>query len=210
MGQVSVGSFLQQRATSLIASAFMPLGEFASFSLTLQIIQMLSQVARVKLHISFPQLVGYAGRARLVEFRSLFLTCLAMSWVVYLAGIAGLLIFGREIIGLLGSSIPLLDANLIVMLGLLYLLDMTHGNCAMALMCFNTVPFVAAMWITGAAIAVSSLLIAAYTEWGVAGFVAAQLVCQITYNGWKWPLELYAKCHGFLPPGNRAQRNPVN
>lgn len=193
-GEVAVGTFLVQRGSALIASAFLPLAEFASFSLTLQIVQVLAGIARVKLQISLPSLVAFAGRSELKDFRALFMSSLAMAWVIYLLGLAGLMLFGDRFIDTLGRSVRLVETPVIALLGLLYLFEITHGSCAWALTCFNTVPFVSATWLTGIAIAAASLFVGLFTDWGVMGFVLAQLACQLGYNAWKWPVELGIRC----------------
>ena len=193
-GQVAVGTFVVQRATSLIASGYLSLTDFASFSVALQMIQVLASLGRVKLGISMPSLIGLAGQGEIRSFRLLFLSAMRLSWLIYGLGVVIIVLFGNDVLSMLGSNVKLLDTAPMLMLAALYLLEITHGNCAWALTCFNTVPFVRATWITGIGITALSLAVAYWTTWGVTGFILVQLLCQAAYNAWKWPLELYRTC----------------
>lgn len=188
------GVFVTQRGTAFVVSLFLSLPAFAAFSITLQVLHAISNLARVKLQVAMAALSMHAGRAETRQFRQLFMSCLKIAVLVYLWGALMLLLVGQDVLSLFTDTLKLVDRTALLLLILLYLLEVIHGYSSWGLTCFNTIPFVWPNWLTGAAIIASSLAVGLFTDWGVTGFVAVQLLCQVAYNAWKWPLELNARC----------------
>jgi hypothetical protein len=186
--------FVTQRSIAVIVSLFVSLSAFASFSLTLQVLNILYSIARVKLGIALATLSAHAARSEKRQFWNLFVSSMKLGVLLYVAGAIALVTIGPDILALLTTKITLVERPTLFLLIALYLNEIIYANTTWALTCFNTVPFVAPIWLTGAAMVVGALLVGTFTPWGTTGFVAVQLACHLAYNSWKWPLALAACC----------------
>lgn len=192
-GWVSLGGFVVVRATSVVASFFLPLEDFAALSVTLQLFQVLTTVSRVKTNISMPTLSGFVSTGDIAGFKQLFLSCFRLGLGLYLAGTAVIVLIAPTILYFIDSRVKLVDGPVLYWIAGLYLLENVHGTCAWCLTCFNEVAFVRATWFTGVAIIVSAAYVLTSTSYGVTGMIVAQVLCQLAYNSWKWPLAIYIK-----------------
>lgn len=73
------------------------------------------------------------------------------------------------------------------------LLDYNHSNFNYIFMAENSYPFMKADIFTGISVVIINFITLYFTDWGLLGVVAGRLLCQLTYNDWKWPLAASRK-----------------
>lgn len=192
-GSVGVAVFFVLKITSFFANIFLPLEEFSRYSVTFQIFQALQSVSRVRFNSRFPYMSKLVATRSMREFETDYYKSALMGWGIYIFG--GLCVFALNHYSMFvfGKRMPLLSDFGIFLMFVLYFFEIVHGNAAIALTCFNEVPFVAATWITAAVVVVLSGLSLKFTAFGVYGLLAAQIVSNGVYNSWRWPLELRRK-----------------
>ena len=189
-GLTSVATFVVLRATSLVASGTLPLATFAQYSISLQLFQALQTVARVRFTAGLPAMNVMVAKGNFAQFWREYAKSAAMGWAIFAAGATTLIFFGSDLLHLIGSKSALLPRLDIALLALLYLFEVTHGNAAIALTCFNSIPFLRSTWVTAIAIVVLSIICTRFTSLGIVGLIISQILANALYNAWKWPLEL--------------------
>ena len=199
LGWVSLGGFLITRANILIASSFLGLKEVASYGLTFQILLTVSGIAGVVLNLHMPRLSGDHARGRQDRIVESFGKSLASAWLIFIIASAALILFGGELLDLIGSHTHLLSTNLLVLFAVVMFLEMNHSLCAVYLTTYNEIPFVRAALLSGFGVVIVSIGLVAALHFGVWGLVLSQGVVQLAYNNWKWPKDAARKMqHTFI------------
>lgn len=75
-------------------------------------------------------------------------------------------------------------------MGIYLFLEATHSNAASFIITSNSIPFVKSSIFSGIAIIVLSLLLINITNLRLWSFLISQCIVQLSYNNWKWPLEV--------------------
>lgn len=203
LGSVSVAGFLILRSTSLAASLFLALNEFAAFSLATQVFQALVSLARVRFTASVALMSEAAHQKDLTRFLKIYRTGTRHSWLLFALGSMMVVGFGPTVVAVINEkAISLGRISLFCMAGL-YFLEVIHGNASIALTCFNKVPFVVAAWVTGIAISAGSFTLGLLVPNNPLALVLVQLLVQLSYNAWRWPLELRRICQ--TPSTNESE-----
>tara|TARA_A100001015_G_scaffold269681_1_gene321575 strand:- start:251 stop:544 length:294 start_codon:yes stop_codon:yes gene_type:complete len=81
----------------------------------------------------------------------------------------------------------LLEPNLLILMALIYLLELNHGNHAQLYLTKNHQPFLLPSLLSGIAILVLSLPASTYL--GIFGLLLVQGIVQLAYNNW-YPLYM--------------------
>ena len=187
-GVVLVGVFLIWRANVLIAASLLGLSEAASYGLAIQLFFMLNTVASVPLSISLPKINALRAQSKHQEVYSGFSMLLVLSLSMYLAGSVLIFSVGDYLLAFINSPTRLPESLVLGSMILVFFLEINHGSCANFIATGNKTPFAAAAIITGVTIVVASISLTPFL--GVWGLVIAQGVVQLSYNNWKWPLEV--------------------
>lgn len=189
LGWVYLGAFLITRANVLIATSFLGLVEVASYGLTFQVLATFAGLATVVLNLKMPRINSHQMNGAHSEIMKDFGLSLVAALLVFGVCVLVLLVFGSEMLAMVGSKTHLLEMNLLVLLSLVMFLEVNHSVCASYLTTFNEVPFVkAALW-SGVGIVILSMLAVSVFHLGILGMILAQGVVQLAYNNWKWPRE---------------------
>lgn len=189
-GLVGLGGFLITRANVLIASSFLGLAEAASYGLTFQILLAISGLAGVILNLNMPRLSGDQVRGYQERIICNFGKSLAAAWLIFIACVVFLILFGSGMLEMIASRTHLLSESLVVVFSIVMFLELNHSLCAVYLTTYNEILFVRAALVSGVCIVVASILFVTVWHFGVWGLVLSQGVVQVTYNNWRWPEEV--------------------
>lgn len=189
LGWVSLGGFLITRANILIASSFLGLQEVASYGLTFQILLTISGIANVVLSLNMPRLSGDQIRGRQDRVLENFGKSLASAWLIFIIASVLLIVFGDEMLQVVGSRTSLLSTDLMMVFTVVMFLEMNHSLCAAYLTTHNEIPFVRAALLSGFGIVIVSITLVTVLHFGVWGLVLSQGIVQLAYNNWKWPID---------------------
>jgi len=194
LGSVSVATFLILRSSAFAASLYLPISLFAAYSLATQVFQAVVSLSRVRFNASIPMLSSAAHVQDINRFTHIYKAGTRQSWYLYAAVAAAICIFGPSFVHAINPRASTLSTLALGAMALLYMLEVIHGNAAIALTCFNRVPFVGAAWGTGIAIVALSFGVGVLFPGSVLALIIVQIVAQAAYNAWKWPLELRRQC----------------
>lgn len=181
-GIVMVGAFLIQRGNTLVCSAKLGLNETGSYGLSLNLLNLLFQVAVMPLAISWPVIGRMRVQRDYAGIRRLFGMRLYVGLFAGAVGVLGLGFLGPAALAALGSHTTLLPLWPFLLLGLIMWLEYHHSQYASLVLTENENPFVWPAILSGVAIFVLSWW--ATGHWGLWGLVVAQGVVQLLWNNW--------------------------
>jgi O-antigen/teichoic acid export membrane protein len=190
MGITGIGGFLVTRSSIVVGSLFLSLEEIASYGITIQIIRIIASIAGVYFATYIPKITQYRVQNNNIAIKQIYLkSCLLMFSTFIIGGLA-LFVLGDWALNLIKSQTPLLSKSFIALALLVSLLETNYANAGIILLTKNEVPFFKATIFTGICIVIGLYLVLQYTSWGVMGLAFVPLIINISYQAWKWPLEV--------------------
>ncbi|HHB1471758.1 TPA: O-unit flippase-like protein [Yersinia enterocolitica] len=191
LGVVSLGAFLINRSTTLIAGIVCPIVVAGQFVLTMQVFFALMSIGNILLTIKMPQISQMVAMKYHYKLKKLIYKVIFFSSSCYFLGWGGGIFLAEFVFPALGVNISFLPMNYIIILGVIYFLEMNHSICATIITSKNSVPFVLASLFSGGMIILLSIILSVYFSYGVIGLILAQGIVQLVYNNWRWPLMVY-------------------
>lgn len=195
IGVVSLGAFLINRSTTLIAGIVCPIIIAGQFILTIQIFSAMLSISSILLVIKIPELSQAVAKSSVKEVKRIVYQILQFSLVIYIMGVVFFIFCVLYIFPFFNVEIKFLSIEYVLLLSFIYLLEMNHSVCANIITTKNKIPFVWASLISGISIVALSIILTFNFNYGIIGLILAQGCIQLLYNNWKWPLEVY---RGFL------------
>jgi O-antigen/teichoic acid export membrane protein len=191
LGVVSLGAFLINRATVLIAGMALSIIDAGQFTFTLQVYGAMVAISNVLLTTKIPELSQFVIQNKKNEIKSLIKHVLIISLGLYVFSFICFVLLSGELIRLTHARLGFLDLKYLLLLGGIFLLELNHSLCATILTTKNKVPFAIPAIVSGLLIVVLSLLLTEYLHLSVLGLILAQGIVQLLYNNWKWPYCVY-------------------
>lgn len=185
-GIVSVSDYLSTQMGTIVCSSYLSLADTAKYSLTAQLVTAIGKIAK-SIHGAYTPVLqrsyitGDQKTARETQGFGVF--CFI---IVYLLGMAGLLTVGKFVLDIIKPDTKL-DSYLIFIYGI-YQFMLSYRNCyGVYLSCTNRLWYWKSYIITSfASVFLYSVLLAlagADVKW----IIYASILCEATYNFWKWP-----------------------
>lgn len=184
---LNFSAFITYKSSGLILSAYFGHDSASEFNLVVAILSAINSVALALVNIKIPDAGGFLVSERYADFSSLVRKVSAQVFILYFSilFLLTVLLTSAHIYGYF-----LLDISplFLVLLVLMYGLDLNHAfSCAIITM-ENRYPYVASSVLSSLAILVFNFL--AIPFFGIAAVFLPQLVVQLAYNNWKWPIYM--------------------
>ena len=184
-GMVSLSDYLQTQASTLVCSLFLSLSDTAAFSLTTQLITSLGKGARSIDNAYAPEYQGAYIKGDIIRLKETKALCLTAFSIVYWIGIVAILLVGIPILQVIKPEV-LLSISFILIYGL-YQFILTYRNIFGAyLSATNRVIYWKAYVLTGVGSIALYTVILNYFGGGIWTIVFTSIVCELSYNFWKW------------------------
>lgn len=190
MGLVALATFLILRFSVFVVATYLGLAVAASYSMSLQLVNGVTQVALLPMAVLLPNLVAAHVRRDRRWLRARWLRGNAAFLAVFLAGAAAVVLAGDPLLRLIGARTTLLPTGLLALLFAIGMLDGLQTLSVGVILAGNKVPFMVPALVSGVAVAGLGML-AGSLGLGLLGVIAAQGLVQLCYNNWRWPLMVY-------------------
>ncbi|MDR0437874.1 MAG: hypothetical protein LBH22_06180 [Bacteroidales bacterium] len=190
LGLTGLGGFLLAQSSVIMGSLYLSLNEMASYGITMQIVGILATVATVYGGVYTPKIAQFRTYSNHNSIKHIYLKGCLLLLGTFLIGSLLLIFFGNRVLMLIGSQTPLLGTLPIFLILLTSLLVANHSFAASILMSKNYVPFFKPSIISGLFVVVGLFFVLKYTSLGLMGLIIVPLVVNISYQSWKWPLEV--------------------
>lgn len=191
LGIATLGGFLINRSTVIIAGMVLSLTLAGQFTFTMQIFLAIMSVSNVYLAMQIPNLSQLVIKKNAELLKKEISKVILFSIALYISGVIVFLISADFIVSLTRVKVGFLEHKYIIIMSLMFLLDLNHNVCASILTVNNKIPFVIPVLISGFLIVITALVLVGPLHLGVAGLIMAQGIIQICYNNWRWPLMIY-------------------
>jgi O-antigen/teichoic acid export membrane protein len=191
LGVVSIGAFLILQANTLLCASFFGLELTARYGLTLQLFAVLIGISGTVYSALMPEINQACLLNDLIKIKKLISISSTTNWIIYLIGFIFILVLGQQVLDLLRIEIKLLDANLLLFMGVYLFLENNHSMFASFITADNKVPFMKAAIISGILIVIISFSLNYYTNLGLWSLLLSQALVQLCYNNWKWPYVIF-------------------
>lgn len=188
LGVAQISAFVIQRSSVLIASSFLGLTTAASFSLTIAVLLVISNISMVAVQVRLPYLTRAQAEGNKELLQKMFGDLVLLGWATFSIGFFSLILFGNIILTKIGAKTFLLPQNLLMIFGIITALEVNHSIAATYLTTRNTIPFLKSSILSAAGTLALGLLFV--TKFELAGLIAAQGFIQVIYNNWKWPSQV--------------------
>lgn len=190
LGLVSVAAFLINKSSVFIMSAFLGLTIIGKYGLTLQIAMVLTSVSVVVFNTYQPTINYLRTKNETDKIMKIFSISLCIAYTTYILGSIFLVLFGNKILLAIKSNTLILENKYLIIFLFINFLEMNHSIAATLITTKNTVPFVKPALLSGIGIIILMILSLKYTKMGIYGIILSQGLIQLSYNNWKWPIEI--------------------
>lgn len=190
MGLTSLGGFMVQKSAIIIGSLYLPLKDIASYGITMQLIAVIAGLGGIYTATFQPKISQMRVLQNIHSIKVIYLKGQFVLLITYFIGGLGLLILGKWALDFIGSQTQLLP-SLIIFLALI--MSFVESNLSIAgsiILTKNEVPFFKASLISGAFIILGLLLLFKYSNWGIIIMIVVPLIVDLSYQAWKWPLDV--------------------
>tara|TARA_B110000003_G_scaffold276558_1_gene323867 strand:- start:5636 stop:6967 length:1332 start_codon:yes stop_codon:yes gene_type:complete len=188
------GGFLINRGGILVAGLVLGVAEASSFMLTITVISVVANLASVVISTYLPLLNSIQVSDSKSLLPSIVKKIYTIAYIVFCLGFIGIYFFGDYLLAFIGSEIKLIENNLLLVLGLVFFLEVTHSIAAIYLTTKNEIIFAKAAVLSGLTIVIFSYFLGA--TYGILGLILAQGIVQLIYNNWRWPLLMLRDLRG--------------
>ncbi len=187
-GVVSLSSYLNTQASTLICSAFLPLSQTGTYSLAVQLSNVIATIASA-LYSAYQPVLQRAYVLKDAEKTRDTMSLIIVSYTC-------LFVLGTLLMVFLGLPlIRLIKPEVVVGVGVycaisLYQFVLVFRNCYLSYFsCTNRVIYYKAMLITSIASVVLSTAMMGLVNANIRSLIVGQLICQLVFNAWHWPLK---------------------
>jgi hypothetical protein len=189
IGLTSLGAYLIQRSSIVFGSLFLPLDQIAAYGISIQFISIIASFATIYTATYIPKIVHLRVAQNNNGICELYLRGQIILLLTYIVGGLSLLIFGTQVLSLIGSKTQMMTTILILVALIISFLESNHGIAGSILLTNNEVPFFKASLTAGALTIFLLIVLFYYAKFGLWAMVLAPGIAQL-YNNWKWPYEL--------------------
>ena len=193
-GVISLSNYLSNQATVIICSLYLTLAETGVYSIGVQIAMAIAAISGTFYMASQPQLQSAYITHDVEKTRN------TMSVIV----VSLIILFILGVIAFIGIFFPLLRivkpeavVSVPILLGLcVYHLILQFRNCYTSYFsCSNRILYMRSFIISAVLCVVLSLVFTGILGWGVWGLIGAQILSQLVYNVWHWPMQAHREMH---------------
>ena len=186
-GVVSLSNYLSNQATVIICSLYLSLAETGVYSIGVQIAMAIAAISGTFYMASQPQLQS-AYITHDVEKTRETMSVIVVSLVVLF--ILGVITFVTIFLPLLRMVKPDAIVSVPILLGLcVYHLILQFRNCYTSYFsCSNRILYMKSFIMSAVLCIILSIVFTGRLHWGVWGLIGAQILSQLIFNVWYWPV----------------------
>lgn len=184
----SMAMYVSTKGSLFYASLFLPLATIARYGLSLQVINVLTNISLLYFFSYLPYISQSWVTHNYTNIRRIYTKSLILMLVLYIAGCVSVLLWGNWGLHLIGSGTSLLPVEPLVLLFVVYLLDSNQGLAINLISSSNKVPYMPAAIISAVAIFVLTPVLVKVFDLGISGAILTIGLVQFCYQNWKWVL----------------------
>jgi O-antigen/teichoic acid export membrane protein len=190
VGVTSLGGFLVQKSALVIGSLYLTLGQIAAYGISMQLIAVMASLASIYTATYIPKIVQLRVSHNNLEIKKIYNKGQMILFGTFILGGFILLFLGNWVLTIMGSKTNLMSFNLLFFAVILSLVETNLSTAGSVLLTKNEVPFFKASIISGIFVVAGLYVAFEFLKLGFFAIVLVPLIVNLSYQGWKWPLEL--------------------
>jgi O-antigen/teichoic acid export membrane protein len=193
-GLVSLSNYLCNQASTIICSLFLSLTVTGVYSLGVQIATAVATVASTRYTAYQPKLQNAYITQDQEEMQRVMSLIVGMFLCLFVLGTILIAVAGLPLLALVKpESVVPVDIYLVLSV---YQLIIGYRNCYTSYFsCTNRILYVWAFLASSAACICLQLLFVGVFKWDIMGLVAGQIISQMAFNVWYWPIKAHREMH---------------
>jgi O-antigen/teichoic acid export membrane protein len=191
MGIVFICTFFTTKFGLFLAGLYLPLSEIASFGLMIHLIGFIVGISSTLFEIYQPRFSSLRIKGDNKTLIKEFAFSMNIFYVLYIAGVLFLILFGQDILTAIGSNAFLPSFWILSIYAFVIFLEANHSNYATFITTSNNIPFVVPAVIGSLFIVLGSYISLEFTGMGILGLILIQGITESAYDNWKWPLVVH-------------------
>ncbi len=189
-GVVTVSNYFLNQATTIIATFYIPLPETGVYSLAVQLTSVIATVAAT-MYTTYQPVLQSAYANRNAEMQKKYMSLIVVSYIgIFVIGMCALLIVGLPIVRLIKPSYEL-SVIFVVIIGFYQFLLKLRNCYTSFISTTNRVTYWKAFLVSAIVCVLLSCIFTGLFKLGVYGLLLGQLISQLIYNSWHWPLVVH-------------------
>lgn len=188
-GIVALAQYLSTQANTLICAYYIDLSSTSVYGVMTQMVSIIASISASYFNAYQPVFSSVCLRKDAAEQKRIVCVTDFMYKAVFFVGMIALFIVGLPMIHLLRPEMEI-NALFCLMLCAFYYFFNQKDLFASMISSFNEIPYWQAYVISAIGSLVLSILFVKVFHLGIIGLVAAQLVVNMMYNFWKWPMYM--------------------
>ena len=187
-GLISICDYLCSQASVIICSVYMPLSQTGVYSIGVQIATAINQISKTLYTAKQPEIQNAYITSDMARIRSIMKYVVGTFAALFILGVIGFIIVGMPLLKLVKPSAVV---SVSVFLGIsLYNMMLGFRDCyASYFSCTNRILYLKAYIISAISGVILSLITMGIFNLGVWGLICSQIISQLCFNVWYWPMK---------------------
>lgn len=189
-GMISVCNYFCNQASTVICSIYLSLAETGIYSIGVQIASAIAQIAGTLYNAYQPELQSSYVNSDKGKMQKI-MSVIVMSFIyLMILGTTIFIMFGMPILRIIK---PASIVSVPALLGLcVYQFVLKFRNCYTSYFsCTNRIIYMNGFIVSAIFCVVLSVIAGGFLKWGMWGLIIAQILSQVIYNVWKWPVKAH-------------------
>lgn len=186
-GAISICNYLSIQASTIICSLYLSLEETGYYSIGVQIASAIAQISATLYTAYQPALqAAYISSDKKKLKNTMSMIVFSFS-VFFLVGTGVVILLGLPLLRVIK---PTFTISVSALLGLcIYQFVLKFRDCYTSYFsCTNRISYMYSFIVSSIICVVLSLVLTGYYNWGINGLIISQIVSQLIYNFWRWPI----------------------
>lgn len=187
-GIIAISNYFSNQVTILICSLFLTLTETGIYSIAVQIAMAIATIAGTLYTAYQPEIQASYISKNINHTRSV-MSLIIISFILLF--VSGTIIFILFFMPLLEYIKPGIMVSIPILLGLCtyHFILKFRDIFSSYFSCTNRICYMNGFIISALLCVGLSFICVGYFHWGIWGLIFAQIISQLVYNAWKWPME---------------------
>ncbi len=195
-GLISICDYLCSQASVIICSLYMPLSQTGVYSIGVQIVTAINHISKTLYTAKQPEIQNAYIMSDMARVRKVIKYVVLTFIALFILGVAGFIIVGMPLLKLIKPSAVV---SVSVFLGIsAYNMMLGFRDCyASYFSCTNRILYLKAYIISAISGVLLSLITMGAFKLGVWGLICSQIISQLCFNVWYWPLKALREMYGY-------------
>ena len=188
-GIVMISQYIATQANTLICAYYIDLASTSLYGVMTQVVSIIASIAASYFNAYQPVFSGACLERNVEKQKQIVCTTNFIYKSLFILGVVALFLLGIPLIKILRPGMKI-DILFVVLLCLFYYFFNQKDLFASMISSFNVIPYWRAYVISAFASLFLSIVFVKIFQMGIIGLVLAQIIINVLYNYWKWPIYI--------------------